>query len=1094
MKLIIGVMAILLPLLSVTAQEIPPGKMISGKILSASTGLPVAGATLTLLHQGTTVSTNASGIFSIPLASSNDDLTVSHIGFLSIKIGVSNNTSSHLVITLQDTAIKLDEAVVNTGYQSIPKERATGSFVHIDNALINRSVSTNILDRLQGVTSGLIFNAGSINAGTRLANEQTGITIRGRSTIDEKISADPLIVLDNFPYEGDINNINPDDIESITILKDAAAASIWGARAANGVIVLTTKKGKLSLRPKVLLNSSITFSRKPDLSYSKNFLSAPGFIDVETFLFNKGYFDADINNLDEKPMLSPVVEILLKQQSGSLSAAETQAQLNILRQQDVRHDFLQYVYRPALQSKLSINIRGGSANASWSLTAGYDKNLDVLVRNDYSRFTINSINSFIPVKNLEFTAAIIYSGSIKYDNTSTSAYGSIHAGSKYGNLYPYAKLADDQGNPLAITNRYRAGYIDSISNVAGFLDWHYRPLDEIRFADNSSGINSLILRGEIKYRFSSSLDASVQYQRQAQTTSNSNLQDINTYTARNWINLFYNAANGTYPLPKGGYLVLYNEALSANNFRAQVNYNQSFHSMHTINAIAGAELREINTSAIARNSFGYDPATGSSVDNLNYEDYFPLNPSGYNYASIPSPFGGVLETTNRFISYFANAGYTYREKYTATFSGRKDGANLFGVKTNDKITPLWSAGLGWHISKENFYRLPWLPYLKLRASYGANGNVYNANAYLTAKYATSSLTGLPYAVITSPPNPELRWEKVRNLNLGIDFRSKQAVISGSIEMFRKDGVDLITSALLAPSTGFSSFKGNAAGMITKGIDLTLNTRNIRGIIEWNTTFLLSHTQEKITRIDQVFDAKALTGNGFFGSPEFAGLLPVVGKPLFGIYSYRWGGLDKNGNPLGYLDDTLSTNYQGIVSRASLDNLVFNGSSRPLWFGSLRNTVSWKGLSFSANITFKLGYYFRRSSVSLNYADNIQGNTVHSDYYQRWQQVGDENHTNIPALVYPSDDNRNNFYKGSSVLIEKGDHIRLQDISLQYTFGKQNFNKLPFEQVQLYMYINNLGILWRANKQGIDPDFNDNGYGSRMIPAAKTISLGLKLSF
>jgi hypothetical protein len=244
----------------------------------------------------------------------------------------------------------------------------------------------------------------------------------------------------------------------------------------------------------------------------------------------------------------------------------------------------------------------------------------------------------------------------------------------------------------------------------------------------------------------------------------------------------------------------------------------------------------------------------------------------------------------------------------------------------------------------------------------------------------------------------------------------------------------------------------------------------------------------------VFNAKSLAGNGFFGSPEYAGLLPVVGKPLYGIYSYRWGGLDQNGNPQGYIGDKLSTDYQQILSEASLDNLVFSGSSRPLWFGSIRNTVSWKGISVSANITFKVDYYFRRSSISLNYADNIMGNLVHADYYQRWQQPGDEAHTSIPALVYPSDDNRNDFYKGSSVLVDPGDHIRLQDVDLQYTFTKQALRKLPLSQVQLYVYACNLGILWRANDQGIDPDYNDNGNGSRIIPTPKTISMGLRISF
>ncbi len=1091
MKLIIAVMAMLLPALTAVTQQLPNDKVISGKVLSASNDRPVQGATLSLLHQKATFSTSESGSFSITLTSSDDVLVISHVGFVSKTIPVSQNTSSPFIIILQDTAVELEEVVVNTGYQQLPKERATGSFVQVDNQLLNRRVSANITDRLEGVTNGLLFTTGDINSGTRLSNEQTGITIRGRSSIDEKISADPLIVLDNFPYEGNLSSINPDDIESITVLKDAAAASIWGARAANGVIVLTTKKGRRNEKLKVSLNGSITFSEKPNLEYSKNFLTSPGFIEAETYLFNQGYFNSDIEDAEYQPMLSPVVELLLQQKLGLLSPSETKAQLDLLSRQDIRSDLDKYVYRPALNRRLSVNMQGGSAHATYSLTAGYDKNLNNLVRNDYSRFTLNSINTYSPAKNLAITSAIIYSHSLAHNNGNGAAFGNIRSGLKYGTVYPYAQLADKEGNAVSVTRDYRAAYIDSVSN-AGFLDWHYRPLDEIQNADNSTATDALLLRGEIKYHFSSSLSASVQYQRQLENTNNRIMENLQTYSARNWVNLFYNSTDNLYPVPAGGHLVLSNQKLLAENLRTQLNFSHAWKDVHELNAIAGAEIRDVNTTIVARNSFGYDEETGTSIDNLDYADYFPLNPSGY--ATIPSPSGGIQGITDRFVSYFANAAYTFKSRYTASVSGRKDGANLFGVKTNDKITPLWSAGLAWTLNRESFYHLPWLSLMKLRGSYGFNGNVYNASAYLTAMQASSELTGQPYSVITSPPNPELRWEKVKMINVGIDFQSAKDILSGSVDWYRKNGVDLISSALLPPSTGFTSFKGNAAAMVTKGVDVLLNSLNIQGRFQWASTFILNYNASKVTKVDQVFDAKSLAGNGFFGSPEYAGLLPVAGKPLYGIYSYHWGGIDNNGNPQGYLDGKLSTDYQQILGEASPDNLVFSGSSRPLWFGSIRNTFSLKGFSLSANITFKLDYYFRRSSVSLNYADNIMGNMVHADYYHRWQQPGDEAHTSIPALVYPSDDNRNDFYKGSSALIERGDHIRFQDVALQYNFTTQALHKLPFSQLQLYAYVNNLGILWRANDMGIDPDFNDNGNGSRIIPAAKTISLGLRVSF
>jgi TonB-dependent SusC/RagA subfamily outer membrane receptor len=207
---------------------------------------------------------------------------------------------------------QLEGVVVNTGYQSIPKERATGSFVQIDRALLNRRISPDIISRLEGVASGLSFNA---NIPTQ--SKESPFSIRGRSTITA--NTQPLIVLDNFPYDGDLNSINPNNIESITLLKDAAAASIWGARAGNGVIVINTRKGGLNRPLSVELVTNYTFSKKPDLFYNPNFLNASSYIDFEQYLFSLGSYDADLNNTTTRPPLSPAVELMARKRAGLIS-------------------------------------------------------------------------------------------------------------------------------------------------------------------------------------------------------------------------------------------------------------------------------------------------------------------------------------------------------------------------------------------------------------------------------------------------------------------------------------------------------------------------------------------------------------------------------------------------------------------------------------------------------------------------------------------------------------------------------------------------------------------------------------------------------
>lgn len=1046
---------------------------------SESSGVRLSGATVRLKNHNTLITSDNNGVISIPKGSLPDTAVFYFTGFLPKELPLSAGTVSPLYVLLSPSVQQLDEVTVNTGYQQIPKERLTGSFAQINNELLNRRVSTSILDRLDGVTSGLLFNR------TNISDEP--LSIRGRSTLLGSAAATPLIIVDNFPYEGDINNINPNDVENISVLKDAAAASIWGARAGNGVIVITTKKGGYNRKMKIEFSSNVTMVDKPDLFYSRNFLDASGYIGAEQFLFFKGYYDATLTNYTSRAAISPVVEILAKQRSGQISSADATAQINALGMEDVRNDYAKYIYRKAVLQQHAVSIRGGSNNLAYTLSAGYDQNQNALVRNGYERLTLQSLNTFSPLKNLEITAGLTYTQTTTDNSNQLIPGGSNTA--YYSNLplYPYAKLADVSGTPLRTVKDYRTGYIDSAIGL-GYTDWSYRLLNEINIADNRTKLTDALLRGMVKYKFISHVNAELQYQNERQVKNDRNYRSQQSYYTRNLINQYAqrnpSAGSNTYPFPKGGVLNLALRDLVSSNLRTQLNYQQVFRQKHAVTAIAGAEIRQVKTSLYAQNLYGYDDEFGTAVSNLDYKTQFLLSPSGIT-RTLPDPGGSINETTNRYISYYSNAAYTYQSRYTVSLSGRKDGANIFGVKINDKITPLWSMGFAWDITKERFYQLSILPSLKLRTSFGYNGNVYNASAYLTAKYATSSLTGAQTAFISSPPNPDLRWEKVQNINTGIDFATKKNILSGTIDLYWKKGIDLIETAPLAPSTGFSSFNGNAASTLTKGLDIVINSRNIDRSFKWYTSLLLNSVQDKVLSFDTKYNALKLAN-------AYGSLLAVPGKSLFGIYSYRWEGLDpQNGDPQGFLNNQLSKDYQALVTSPA-DSLVYHGSARPTVFGALRNTFSYRRLSFSFNVIYKLGYYFRRNSTSINYQD-ITNSSVNRDYILRWQKPGDELIAQVPSIVYPSNTNRNNFYTYSSALVEKGDHIRLQDIQLSYTIDKSLWKRSPFNSLQVYLYASNLGILWKANKSGIDPDYNDNFY-LNSYPAPRTISMGIRADF
>ncbi|MBB5436953.1 TonB-linked SusC/RagA family outer membrane protein [Pedobacter sp. AK017] len=1057
---------------------------ITGKVVDKD-NIPIPGVTIKVKGTSVTRITGPDGLFNIPLLSNSAALIFSFVGYETKEVSVNNNVNDLVVVLEQREAALQEVNVVSTGYQDIPKERATGSFTQIDNQLLNRRVSTNILDRLDGIASGLSFNKAASSTGLSPSNEKLGISIRGRVTIDEKVSADPLIVLDNFPYEGDINNINPNDVESITILKDAAAASIWGARSGNGVIVITTKKGRFNQPLKVDFNANLTVGAKPNLKYSRNYLASTDYIDVELYLYDQHFYDNNLANTTTYPVISPIVEILAKKTSGALSSVEAENLINNYRGIDVRDESKKYFTQNAIAQQYALGLRGGAEKSTYSLSFGYDQNRATNVGNSFGRLSANLTNTYVPIKNLELTGSIIYSQSNQ------------DLGFVYTSLLPYNTLADENGNPMVVPYGFRSTYLLA-AQALGFLDWGYRPLQELRSNDVTVKAKNTILRGAARYKFTSYLDVQVQYQYENESYVRRTYRDPESYEARNNINKYAQRSSTgifTYPYPQGGILYLTNQSVGSNNFRAQINYQQEFSQRHFISAIGGAEIREVVRGSNGSTLFGYNDDTGTAVTNLNYNTFYPVNPSGLGTQQFPQRFEGITGTTNRFVSYYINGSYSYLNKYTFSASGRKDGANIFGVKTNDKITPLWSAGLAYEISKEPFYKFDLIPYLKIRATYGYNGNVYSGSAYLTATSGTSGLTGATTATVNNAPNPELRWEKIRNKNLAVDFASMRNRLSGTFEVYNKLGTDLIANAILEPSTGFTTYRGNAATVKTAGIDLTLNSFNTNGIVKWYTTFLYTFNKDKVISYDTKYTTSYLVNNSSnIADPARSGLYISEGNSLFGVYGYKWAGLDPaNGDPQGYLNGEVSKNYTGIVTSNNTDNVVYYGSSRPTSFGALRNTFSYRGFSISANVTYKLNYFLRKRSIDLNYS-RVLG-LPNSDYYARWQQKGDELRTSVPSLVYPLDENRNTFYQNSEALIIKGDHVRLQDISLSYDFDRKRHKRLPFALLQIYGYINNIGILWRANKYGIDPDVSDYNfalYSTYTNP--RTYALGLKANF
>ncbi|WP_207513527.1 SusC/RagA family TonB-linked outer membrane protein [Longitalea luteola] len=1046
---------------------------INGKVTDQNDN-SLLNANVTVIGTEHATTTDSLGYFILKGVDSNAMIKISFVNHSPVIMKAAGLNNK--VIKLEMQSQELITVIVNTGYQSLPKERTNGSFVKIDNELLNRRISTNTIDRLPGVTSSFLVRS---NVGN---SKESPFSIRGRSTVSAITF--PLIIVDDFPYTGDINNINPNDVESITILRDADAAAVWGAFSSNGVIVITTKKGKNGQPLQLELNANITMSERPALFKRPDFIHATDLIDLEIDLFNKGFFDGILKN-PYPPAVPLVVEILQKRRTGLITGTDSAHLIDALRSNDVGKDFHKYFYRRSWNQQYAVNITGGGSRNTYQFSAGFDRNVPVLTHNEFKRYTLNSNNTFSFWKKLEVQAGLNYTGvKTTYNNGGKD---SVTLGDR--SLSSYTALANDQHQALAVSGNLPLYVKDTI---AWAVDPHYRPLQDLRDADYNSYSDKLTFDAKIIFKIIPGLSLQGSFQYVNQHTNNEQFHKLSAYYTRQLINSLYNPLGNSekdkYPVPQGD---IYDETkitIKSIRVRSLAKFEKSFRK-HFLSVMAGAESGEVKMTFNTNRQYDYDAGNSTSRSSLNYLQRYPAYPNSGDSLLVPfvNRSGWTNDATTSFL---INSAYTYKNRYSVSASSRIDMANILGTDFNNKYVPLWSTGVSWLLSEEKYFRqCRWISKLKLRGSFGYMGNVnVNIPALQTYKApATPNNAGFLWSSINNPPNPDLGWERKSHLNAGLDFEMLNKRLSGRIELYFTKCDNLIGLSRLAPSAGYAGlgmqgFMTNAAGMKSHGIDIELFSNNIKGRFSWNTQILFSYNRDKMTAYEQTY-----TGHGVAQSTGGFNDIhtPVVGKPLSAVYSFKWGGLDPlTGDPRGYEGKTLSTNYEKLIT-ASINDMDYNGPAQPVAFGAIMNTFYYKQFTLSANIEYKLGYVFRATTIS--YFALYNSGYMHRDYYKRWTEPGDN--TSVPSMVYPPQSPmRDEFFSYSSVNVHSGDNIRLQDIRLAYNFNTIKLQELSISHLQIYLYINNIAILWRKNKLGLDPDFN-NGVGPE-----RTFTLGGKIDF
>lgn len=1010
---------------------------------------------VSIINQRTkeTQKTNRYGRFNMNNVFEGDTILFKHLSYRDTLI-VFDHGDNSLFISLRSFERMIEEVeVINTGYDILPKERSTGSFAFVSNNRINEQINFNIIDRLPAVASGVMLDRNSKQGTNQLL-------VRGMSTILGETA--PLIVLDNFPYEGDLTNINPDDIENITVLRDAAAASIWGAKAANGVIVITSKKAKQNQQLTANFSSLTSIESRPNL-FDLDVINSSDMIAVESMLFEKGYYNSMINS-SSKPVLSPVVELLIKRSNTNdpIVINTIDSELERLGTLDVRNDFLKYVYQPGFQQQNTLGLSQGSETFIWNASAS-----TAIVKDNLDRSIKR--NTFLTNSRIHVGQKLVIDAGINISFLNSQSgklgYGDISAYNS--GLFPYAELADANGNALPVSKNWRSTYLENEIH-SELLDWKYYPLEDYKHSIAKESNQNTLLTAGAEYALPSWFKVSVKYQFQKQNGVSENLKKLESYEARNMINSYatVNTTTGAveFQVPKGGLLDRSNSNRQAHNIRGQLNFNWE-NPLHKVYGLIGTEVRSVSMNSTFDRLYGYNP------DNLSFVFFDITKPykSYINGANSTLPNVIALNSKkDRFISTFFNGSYTFLDKYTATMSARRDASNLFGLNVNDKWNPFWSAGLAWIISKENFWGDNLISYLKFRATYGRTGNLNPAMVALTTiRYVGANpYTQTPYARFDNYANPELKWETVGVTNIGLDFATQNNRISGTIEGYHKKGDDLYGIAPMDYTSGIPSFLvKNVASMSAYGIDLTLNTINTKGSVKWHSNVVLSHNKDKVTK----YHVESESASQFVGPTNR--ITGREGYPVYSMYSYRWMGLDPNdGAPLGDLDGMPSREYRLFTgANATVDDLLYNGRVQPSLFGSLGNTFTWKEWSMTFRMTYKFKYSFRRETII--YSSLFSRWSGHGDYNKRWKQPGDELHTDIPAMLYPVPSSEENFYRYAEPFVERGDHIRLDYINLSYHFPNNGRGMVWLKDATITFNINNLGIIYRKNRVGIDPDYS-----------------------
>ncbi|WP_211092814.1 MULTISPECIES: SusC/RagA family TonB-linked outer membrane protein [Chitinophaga] len=1007
-------------------------RTVTGTVLSAKDKEPLPGATIVI--KGTTkgVLTGPDGSFRLEVTDpAATTLVISYVGMTPQEVPVS---TAPLTITLQSAGKNIDEIVV-IAYGTAKKSSYTGSVSQIKGAeLENRQVSS-VTKALQGLAPG-------VQSASQSGQPGSDATIRIRGVGSINASADPLYVVDGVPYGGNLSAINPYDIESISVLKDAASAALYGSRGANGVIIITTKKGKAK-GSNIDVRVSQGFSKRAVKDYDR--MSTDQYFPMYwRALFNENLGSQDSITAAKNASRDLVGELGINPYGSAFpQPVGTDGKLVAGAKPLWNDDWDKAMQRTGHRTEANIAISGATDKTRYFISGGYLDDQGIYLGSGFKRYTVRSNFDVDARKWLKIGLNLNASHSDQQAPPSEDSRSDnyVNYGRLMGPMYPVYQRDPNTGSYLLDAKGQK---------IFDYGDYRPDPANPRTNLVQTSGIDKHdTIRDDVSARF------------YAEATLYKGLKFKTSYNADYSSRVGHDYTNPTlgFDAEVGGTVVKGNYRTFSWTFNNLLTYETTFNEKHHLNVLLGQEAYKFKYTYLEGNKTGFSvPGIDEPAD-----------------AALIGSFTGYSDSYTQ-SSYLGRAEYDYSGKYFFSASLRRDGSSRFAP--DRRWGTFWSVGASWKLTEETFLKnSSWLNLLTLRASYGGQGNDnLGPNRYYNylPLYSVNSNLGLGGTFREFLFNDRLKWETNLNLNIGVDWAMFDNRLGGSAEFFVRKSQDLLYSRPKAPSIGYASVDENIGALKNTGIDLNLHGTPIRTKnFSWNIDLNMTHYRNKVTSLPQqdiIVGTKKLS----------------VGKSIYDFYLRQWAGVNPNTgapqwkytNPDGSIKDT--SNY----SQASL---YYSGSSLPDLYGGLTNTFTYKNFSLSFLIVYSIGGKVLDNDYTfLMGLGGSAGRAWSTEVLNAWTPTN--RNTDVPQVntVAPS-------WTGASTrFLYDATYARLKSLNLSYSLPKTLMERAHLNNITVYVQGENLFTLY--NHQGMDPEQTVGGTTYYRYPAVKSVSAGINLSF